>query len=491
MSDRVAARWPLLVAAAAALAAAPSLRNGFALDDVAQVRDNPAIRSVAGVTALFARPYWDVPGEQHGLYRPVTVASFALNRAATGASPAGFHAVDVGLHALVAALAWFVYRRAGTHYGTAFFGGLIFATHAVHVEAFANVSGRSELLAAAGVLAAWLAHRKGRTALAAGLWLLAVLSKESAILAPAIFALDDALRPEGERPRRPFGAYAVALAAAIALRWNALGGLRGAESAIFLDNPAAAAGTVPRVLTALWCHVLHLRLLAWPHPLVSDYSYDAIPVVRSLADPRALAGLAAAGAFAAAFVVAWRRRARPWLLGLAVWGLGWLPSSNLVLPSGTIFGERLAYLPSLGACLILGHLAASTKGRRNAVAAVVAAVALVLAMRGWARIPAWKDNLTLATTDAAAQPRSAKLHAGAGIFLEEAGRDAEAEAALARAVAIWPDYAQARYNLAILLARRGARDEAMEQLERVLALAPANPKPRELLERWKRGQEGR
>src|SRR5512139_3639729 len=229
MSDRVAARWPLAVAAAAALAAAPAVRNGFALDDVAQVRDNPAIRSLANVPTLFTRPYWDLPGEQHGLYRPVTVASFAVNRAATGEAPAGYHAGNVALHALVAALAWFAFRRAGTRYGTAFFGGLLFATHAVHVEAFANVTGRAELLAAAGVLAAWIAHRKGRSALAAGLWLLAVLSKESAILAPALFALDDALRPEGERPRRAWPAYAVALGAALALRWNALGGLRGAE----------------------------------------------------------------------------------------------------------------------------------------------------------------------------------------------------------------------------------------------------------------------
>ena len=493
MSDRVAARWPLLVAAAAALAAAPALRNGFALDDVAQVRDNPAIRSLANVPTLFTRPYWDLPGEQHGLYRPVTVASFALNRAATGASPAGFHAVDVGLHALVAALAWFAFRRAGTVYGTALFGGLVFATHPVHVEAFANVSGRSELLAAAGVLAAWLAHRKGRPAIAAGLWLLAVLSKESAVLAPALFALDDALRTKDERPPGAWPAYAVALVAAVALRVTALGEIRGAESAIFLDNPAATAGSAARAATALWCQGIHLGLFLWPQRLVSDYSFDALPVVRSLSDPRAWAGILFALAFVAACVAAWRRRSRPVVLALAAWALFFLPSSNLLFASGTILAERQAYLPSLGACLLVGHAAAAAAratGRRSLVAAAVVVLSVALAARGFARIPAWKDNLTLATTDAAAQPRSAKLQAGAGMFLEEAGRDTEAEAALARAVAIWPDYAQARYNLAVLLARRGAREEAIEHLERVVALAPANPRPYALLERLKRGQVG-
>lgn len=488
MSDRVAARWPLAVAAAAALAAAPAVRNGFALDDVVLVRDNPAIRSLASVPSLFMRPFWDNPGEQYGLYRPVTATSYALNRAATGPSPAGFHAVDVALHALVAALAWLVYRRAGTCYGTAFFGALLFATHPVHVEAFANIAGRAELLAATGVLAAWLLHRSGRPALAASAWLAALLSKESALLAPALFFLDDALRPADERPRRAWLAYGVALGAAILLRVAALGGLHGAESAVFLDNPAAHAGTFPRIATALFCQARHVGLFLWPRTLVSDYSYDAIPVVRSLADPRALLGGAFALAFATLAVFAWRRRHRPVILALAAWALFFLPSSNLLFATGTIFGERLAYLPTLGACLLLGHLAASVKARRGAVAAVVGALALALAARGWARIPAWKDNLTLATTDVAVQPRSARLQAGAGIFLEEAGRDRDAEQALERAVAIWPDYAQARYNLAVLLVRRGARDEAIAHLERVVAQQPSNPRPYALLDRLKRGE---
>jgi Flp pilus assembly protein TadD len=55
-----------------------------------------------------------------------------------------------------------------------------------------------------------------------------------------------------------------------------------------------------------------------------------------------------------------------------------------------------------------------------------------------------------------------------------------------RALEIYPDYAQIHYNLAVLLVKRGARDEAVTHLERAIALAPGNPRPRALLDQLTR-----
>jgi tetratricopeptide (TPR) repeat protein len=106
-------------------------------------------------------------------------------------------------------------------------------------------------------------------------------------------------------------------------------------------------------------------------------------------------------------------------------------------------------------------------------------------VRSVLRIPAWKDNLTLATEDVAAHPRSAKLQAGAGMFLAGQKRYEEAEPHLREAVRIWPDYAQAHYNLSVLLLARGANEEGIEHLLRAHALAPGNPSPVRLLEKFR------
>jgi tetratricopeptide (TPR) repeat protein len=387
------------------------------------------------------------------------------------------------------------------HYGTALMGGLLFAVLPIHTEAVANIAGRAELLAALFTLAAWCAHRRandegasaGRWQLcAASFYFAAILSKEGAILAPLHFFADDLVRGREAAPRRGRLAlgYAATCAAMLALRGVALGVHQTAAATIPLDNPAAAEGLWPRVLTAVWVQLKYALLCVVPRRLVSDYSFDAIPVARSLVDPRVFAGLLFLALLVAA--AAWGfKHSRPVALSVVVWVVFFVPASNLLFPSGTIMAERLAYLPSLGLCLAIGHVvaAAGRPGRAGATRArpiVVVALAAVLvsgfAARTWARVPDWKDNLTLALADVATMPRSAKLQAGAGMFLAEAGRSADAEEHLRLAVEIYPEYAQMHYNLGVLLARRGARDEAVVHLRRAIELAPGNPLPRRLLD---------
>ena len=143
--------WPLAAALVGALVYLNANSNGFALDDFRLVRDNPNLGPEVGIRALFGQPYW--PGSAaSGLYRPVTIASLALNRMLTGTAPAGFHVVNLLLHALVSGLVWYVVRGIGVHYGTALAAALLFAVHPLHTEVVANIAGRAELMAAVWVL---------------------------------------------------------------------------------------------------------------------------------------------------------------------------------------------------------------------------------------------------------------------------------------------------------------------------------------------------
>ena len=290
------------------------------------------------------------------------------------------------------------------------------------------------------------------------------------------------------------------LIAWLALRLNALGGLGGAETTIFLDNPASFLGTGVRMATGLWVQVKYLGLFMWPAALSSDYSFDAIPVVRAAADLRLWAGLLWGATLGAALLYGWNR-SRPVALGVLVWVAFFLPSSNLIFPAGTVMAERLAYLPSLGGCLLLGHFGAwallcersplAGSPRRMASVALILIVAVgALATRTVARNPVWKDNASLALHDVAVMPSSAKLQAGAGIVLHEQGRDDAAEQAFRKAVAIYGDYAQMHYNLGELLRARGAWEQAIEHLGRAGQISPTNPRParslKELAERLER-----
>jgi hypothetical protein len=74
---------------------ANSLPNGFVYDDLEIIRDNPRLDSPMPLRKFFATSYWGATNPGTNLYRPLTIMSFALDRAIFGAGPAPVHLMNV------------------------------------------------------------------------------------------------------------------------------------------------------------------------------------------------------------------------------------------------------------------------------------------------------------------------------------------------------------------------------------------------------------
>src|SRR5262249_36228126 len=147
--------------------------------------------------------------------------------------------------------------------------------------------------------------------------------------------------------------------------------------------------------------------------LSADYSYDQIPVVSrpDLVTTACLLGLAAL----IAAVIALRRRAPAAAFGIAFFLISWLLTSNLLVPIGTIFGERLLYLPSAGVCLAVAvAILEGTRALRAPWLGATFGAALVVAgaTRAIARVPDWAGNLSLFSATVRTSPRSCKAANG-------------------------------------------------------------------------------
>src|SRR5256884_7182612 len=153
------------------------------MDDVAIIVTNPLVAEPAGVWRAFGAPYWPPDLGGH-LYRPLIIAAFALDRMLDGA--VWFHAANLLWHGAAAvAVAVLARRWADTTGGLV--AGVMFAVHPVHVEAVANVVGRAELMAAAfTLLSVYAAIERRSAAWSAACWVLGLLCKESAAVAPAL-----------------------------------------------------------------------------------------------------------------------------------------------------------------------------------------------------------------------------------------------------------------------------------------------------------------
>jgi Tfp pilus assembly protein PilF len=354
--------------------------------------------------------------------------------------------------------------------------------------------GRAELLAAAGFFLAWRAWLAADAAAARGgspwpwvgaalaAYFLAMCGKENAVSLPAVLVGADVLAKKGEEPiaalarRRGarYAALAVTALVFVACRAAVLGALTPAPD--LLDNPLGTLAQPTRVLTAIAVIGLYALRLVFPFWLSADYSFDQIPAVTSVVDPRWLAGflvVLAAGALAW-----WARRRVPALtLGIVVLALTFAVVANVFFLIGTIMGERLAYLPSAGFCLALaaGIAHAARADERRWSTAFVASITLVVALYGLrtvARNAVWHDPVGFFTAMAADAPRSARSHRELGTVLADVGRFDEARREFEQSLAIKPEDASTLYNFGNALGHQGRLDEAVALYQRAIAKKP-------------------
>jgi len=385
-------RLYLAVIACALVPYLPALWNGFAMDDLYIIVWNPLVHSVQGVWRAFGGPYWppDLGGQ---MYRPLPLATFAVDWTIAHGHPVWFHAMNLLWHAGVAVIVTKFALRSPSPDGrggqgvrsAALVTGLVFAVHPVHVEAVANVIGLAELMAAAGVcLAVYAAVVRQDVLLSGAALLLGLLSKENAVVAPALIGWAWAVG----LPSRPTSRRMLAFAASWVVIAGAYLALRGivlhpyarlhAIAPVFLGESAFAGR-----LTAIAALEDVLRLLVFPLTLRVDYSPAERTIIRSLVDGRFLIGLACLAVWAGLLVMAWRRQRR-----LEAYGLGWiaiafLPVSNLLFSTGVLLAERTLYLPSVGFAL--------APRLRIALGLLVAAGAVRTALR----TPVWHDDFSV------------------------------------------------------------------------------------------------
>lgn len=371
--------WPLLcVALLAIVVYLPGIRSeeGFVLDDVALVGENSRLSVRQGWEALLRDRYWDRRRPDERLWRPLAVASLALDAKRAGREAPAFRRSNVALHVLISLLVYLLALEVLPR-RPALLAALVFASHPVHAEAVMSASnGRCELLALGFSLVAALLHLRARRARSgwglalyplAGLALSAAwLSKESALVAPALLGLLELTRrrPGPPSPRRaaaflgPYLLYALLLGGYLACRWVALegqvlprSGAWALGSAGFSERLLLAASTA---LEGLLASLTPARTAAH-YPLPSLTGGD-IPAGAAWLGVLVIAA-PSLGALAA-------RDLRIRVLGAGLLGtlLAQLPALNLI-PIGVVRADRLLYTPSLFAALALGAGAGVVLGR--------------------------------------------------------------------------------------------------------------------------------
>ncbi len=456
-----------------------ALSNPFLLDDKHTVVHNPSIRSLSGIGEWFRSPHAVSAIREYVNYRPVLMASYAVDRALWGPSPAGFHATNLAIHLGVIVLVFALGRRFARDPWTPVCAAAIFALHPINAETVNYVTARSSSLMTLFLLGAlWADDRAdaGRSrawrVAAYGLGAAALGTKEVAAVLPALVVVWRRVA-HGASERWPVTIrravpWVILTGCYLGIRTWVLWGLM--EPAV--SGPGATLGQ--NALFALKIYAVSLRHWAWPSGLAVDHAW---PIWVAGGEGVAIVGALAAAL--AATVVAIRRKAE---LG---WPAAWFWMA--ILPAGALgfmtrlylYQDNRVYLAGVGLAWLVGSLAAALIQRAQAFPATRVAVALAvvgaigLAVKAdAARTAVWADRTALWDDVLAKYPTSLVAHNGKGLIAFETGRFGDARDWFERAVRLAPGYAEGQKNLGITYARLGEWDRAIGALERALTIDP-------------------
>jgi hypothetical protein len=336
---------------------AGALGGPYIFDDTFLIANNPAVHSFAHALDWFQGDFWNLDlaaaqlSDRLHYFRPLVLASYALDWQLGGGAPFVFHLTNLLLQGSVAVLAFFcLWRWVGWRL-PALIGALVFALHPTKAESVAWIAGRPDLLLTLGVLVATsgiarrLSGKRGGLALELAGTLIAYLSKESAVVLPG-FAFIEGWIALG---RPALGARTLWAASPPAQPQLAVAALYLGVRHWYLPLRTfeVTSLSVP-VHGALWLETLgrSLVLTLWParlsmlQALVRTTPSGPVPAPGYVAAGVLLLGLLVLGA------VFGRVRRPAWVLcGALGFGL-LLPVSNLIwsgLPS--LVSPRFLYLP--------------------------------------------------------------------------------------------------------------------------------------------------
>ena len=545
------------------------LPNQFVYDDTSTLVENKLVKDWGNFLTLFTHDYFKLSGEL--TYRPLVTLSYFIDYSIWHMNPMGYHLVNVVLHVVNVVLVYFLvllllrqYNKTQESHnqisdiGLALLTCMLFAVHPVVSEVVNMISYREDLIATAFLIASFLLfllykervvaqipfrpslenrdvgefplstfHRKRTISLSAGAmatYFFALLSKESAIVLPALIFIYELLisrkyftpnKTAQKIVRAPFflgyiGVSIVYLILRFFILHNPGEKIVYPDGSIFV-NMLTMTKVLGRYITSIFLpfnlnadyHVLYLKTpftLSFLFPLFMLISIAIIAIRWWKKLARTSSGVNRTRDF------------YPVILFAILWFfISMLPVMNII-PLANIMADRYLYLPILGFCLLLSI--AVTYLRAVIKYSVIIPLIIFYIVMTVTRNNVWRDEFTLwykssqsplcsFTTynnlgtqynkkgypDTALKcyqkalqkaqevgfTQYATVYYNAGNAYEKKNMPYEAVTVYKKAVQLKPDYQQARNNLGKVYFTLGQYDDALAEYNNALKIDPDFP----------------
>jgi hypothetical protein len=419
-----------------------SINFNFSGDDFVQIVQNPLVTTHSFLAILKTATY---PGD---LYRPLTTISFAAEHMLWGNSPLGYHIVNLLLYISALLLIARLYGNGAA---------AIFSIMPIHIEGVVPVyAGRCELLAANFVLLGILAARHNHHLLPGLALICGLFSKESAAAGPLLIALDCLYNKQSIKAAIfPLGLIALAFS----IRTELIPPLPTDP----IDNPLITLTNTSRIQVATSLLGTYAINSVLPCAIGYDYSVGNTPT--SILAPWNLVNFIFALLLLA---VGLRKTVRDGVGFGILWFFAAFSITSNFIPIGAAYGDRLAFLPSLGIAVVLQQVFMHLRAYK----VVTPIYCLVCALITIKIIPSFRDDYALTARRAELSP-NARVLTNLAVMQRNNSEFESAIITAQNAIKIYPAYDQAYYVIGSTQMLLGDYSAGLESYKQALVLAPS------------------
>ena len=496
---------------------ANTLGHEFTQDDAIVIYDNEYVKQgIRGINKIYATDsFRGFFGDDKstlvsgGRYRPLTISLFAIVHELVGVQPFAYHLLSILLYSLLCIIIFKILSSLPSSWPTdkqtyfAFAAALIYVVHPIHTEVVANIKGLDEtlsllfsLLSLASASCYSKSGKPGYLLLSGLLFVLALFSKENAIafiaVIPVVLYFFSKDKSKLKKTVIVTSVLALTFIGYWMLRTSIVGYDLGDPPTEMLNNPFIKLEDnryVPFSFEERWASITYglgkyIQLLFFPHPLTHDYYPRHFGVV-DFKDAAVWMSIIMNGTLAVIAIIGLKKRSFISFVIFFFFATIAL-MSNVVFPIGTHLSERFLFTPSLAFAMAMAYGFTKLYGINSYRKPLMLLIGLGLFMgagKTIARNNAWKNDLTLFTTDVEVSKNSAKVRNAAGGALlaacaetsdpiEKQTMAQEALVHLMEATRIHPNYKEAHFLSGIAHSYVRDYDRSITSYELALQISP-------------------
>ncbi len=477
-----------------------SFNYGYALDDIIVASENKFVKKgIQGIAEIFkTESFTGYFGEQKNLvsgsrYRPLSIASFALEYHFFQSNPKISHLINFVLYFLSVMILYIVvinvFKENNRKQWIAFFTCILFVVHPVHVEAVANIKGRDEIMCLLFCISSlyyfiqYIDFKKNWHLIASCIALfLGLLSKENALT----FVIINPMTAYFFRSEKIIDLIKKSWLLVftglifIGIRVAVIGFLFDRNLVItdLMNDPFLEMNAVEKFCTIIYTIAWYIKLLIIPYPLTHDYYPYHVPII-DLANPLFYLSLLAIGLLFFLVIKKWKS-ASVLTYSILFFFITMILVLNIFFPIGTFMNERFLFIPSFSICLIAGYFLNTTILTGKMIYSRIAQFAFILiscvfVWISYDRVPAWKDSDSLNFSAIKVSKNSARINLYMGVTyfnyykIETVDKKkyeflSLAEKYIRKSVEIYPEYGQGLNMLAGVAAEWHKRDGDVPKL---------------------------